>query len=735
MDKRLNQETLSKAATVGSAGVVVAIFTVIASASFAALLFNGPISGYVPVGIRMALTTAVLVGSLVAITSSCRGVIAIPQDRIVPILAILSTSVVARMPGASPDFQALAVIAAVILVTLITGIFLYGLGQLQLGNLIRYIPYPVIGGFLGGSGWLLATGGLRVMTGHPVTLQSLPHLLEFEEVLHWIPGAAFGAGLFWVLRNAQNRLLIPGLLLFAIGLFYAILWATGGTIEQVRMQGWLPELPATGAHADLSPAAILHSFSFTLLLSNLNILTTILLTSVVSILLTASALELSAQQDIDLNRELKCAGVATFLAGLTGGIVGFQSLSMTRLSFNLGARSRGVGVISAICCAVVIWVGPGFVFYVPRFVCGGLLFFLGLSFLWEWTYEASRKLTRLDYFVVLLILAIVAAAGYPEGVATGIIAAVVLFVHNYSRVDVVSHAMSGANLRSNVDRPTRALRYLRENGEQIFALRLQGFIFFGTANHLFNQVRTRVADPGRQRLRFVVMDFRRVTGLDSSAVFSLSKAHQLARKLGFTLIMTQVDPGIQKQLSLGGLRPSDFPSFRLFPDLDHGLEWCENLLLSSWTAHPDNQVGTLQEHIEDIWPKEVPSQRLLAYLEPAQVETGTYLIRQSESSECLYFIESGRVTARVELAEGESLRLRTMGPGTIVGEVGMFLGGHRMASVVTEDTCKVLRLTAEALERMRREDPALALAFHKFLIRLLAERLTTTSNMLRGLQE
>src|SRR5262249_56478890 len=99
--------------------------------------------------------------------------------------------------------------------------------------------------------------------------------------------------------------------------------------------------------------------------------------------------------------------------------------------------------------------------FVPRFICGGLLIFLGVVFLWEWVWEASRKLTRLDYVVVLFILAVVGAVGYTEGVATGIIAAVVLFVHNYSRVDVVSHALSGASLRSNVDRPMREIHRLR----------------------------------------------------------------------------------------------------------------------------------------------------------------------------------------------------------------------------------------------------------------------------------
>ena len=76
-----------------------------------------------------------------------------------------------------------------------------------------------------------------------------------------------------------------------------------------------------------------------------------------------------------------------------------------------------------------------------------------------------------------------------------------------------------------------------------------------------------------------------------------------------------------------------------------------------------------------------------------------------------------------------------MGPGTVVGEVGLFLQGQRMASVVTETDCVVYWLTTESLGRICSNELELALALHQFLLRLLAERLTSTSNMLRGFQE
>jgi SulP family sulfate permease len=735
VDKWLGRQAFSAALATASAGLVVALFTVIASASFASLIFSGPLIGFVPAGIRIALTTAVIAGLVVSLTSSSGVAIAIPQDRIAPILALLAASVAATMPSASTEQVGMAVISAVVLVTMITGLCLLVLGRLQLGNLIRYIPYPVIGGFLAGSGWLLVMGGMRVATGHPVRLSALGSLVESGELLHWLPATLFGAVLFVVLRRAKKQFYIPMLLPVAIGAFYLWLWAAGTGPEQAREAGWLPSLGGAESTRVVTAFSALKSVSWGLLFNNLSTLATILVTSLVSILLTATALELSIGRDIDLNRELSAAGAASFVAGLAGGMVGFHSLSLSRLALSMGARNRWVGVIAAAACAEVFWVGPSLVSFVPRFVCGGLLIFLGLIFLWEWVYEASRKLTRLDYFVVVFILAVVGAVGYTEGVATGVIAAVVLFVHNYSRVSVVSHAMSGADLRSNVDRPVRELKCLRECGEHIHVLHLQGFIFFGTANDLLKDVRSRAEETGRLELRFVVMDFSRVTGIDSSAVFSLCKVHQLACRKRFTMVMTQVAKEIRKQLEIGGLHPKDSESIRLFPDLDHGMEWCEQSLLSERSVETNGAHHHLPDQLDGLWPKEVPADRLLAYLEPRRVEKGAHLIRQKDPSESLYFIESGRVTARLEMNDGKSIRLRSMGPGTVVGEVGMFLGGQRMASVVTEDECSVYRLTAEALDRMRHEDPALALAFHQFLVRLLAERLTTTSNMLRSFQE
>ena len=718
--------------TVTAAGVT-GVFTIIAASSFAALIFTGPLLPFVGNGIWLMLWTAFVVGVLVSVTSSLQGVVAIPQDRIAPILALLVAGVVAQIPDAPPAVQCRAAIAAITLVSLITGVTLFLFGRLKMGDLLQYIPYPVIGGFLAGSGWLLALGAFRIMTGHAVNWGAVPGLFRPEEVVKWLPGVTLGVVLFWLMKRARHPLIPALLLMAAIALFYAGLGLSGASLAAARDHGWLPTALADREVARF-PGWPFVGIPWPALGGEFNIIGSILLTSVVSVLLTASALELATRQELNINRELRSAGLATSLASLGGGMVGFHSLSLSRLATSLGASNRWVGVLSGCFCGLALLVGPGLISFLPRYVCGGLLFFLGFMFLWEWVVEARRKLTRVDHGVVLLILTVIGTLGYTQGIITGVVAAIILFIHNYSRVEVVTHALAGGQLSSNVDRPMRDLRLLKEAGRTIYILKLQGFIFFGTASHLLDNIRVRLADATLPALRFVVLDFRRVTGLDSSAILSLRKAEQLGQKHGFSLLLCQAGPELAGELDYADTPAAGTGGLQLYPDLDHGLEACENELLAAAPGHAPTQL-ILTKQLAELWPPTADPAHLLPYLQRQEIPAHTHLLRQGDVSNGLYFIESGRVTATLEFADGRTLRLRTMRPGTVVGEISLFLGGPRTASVVTHEPCVVYGLSGAALARMEEAEPALALAFHRFMVCLLAERLTHSTATLRSLLE
>jgi SulP family sulfate permease len=141
----------------------------------------------------------------------------------------------------------------------------------------------------------------------------------------------------------------------------------------------------------------------------------------------------------------------------------------------------------------------------------------------------------------------------------------------------------------------------------------------------------------------------------------------------------------------------------------------------------------LPELLAEAFSDSTPVERFLRYFEKILVKEGDYLMRQGTPADDLYFIESGVMAIQLDLEDGNILRLRTRGPGTTVGEVALFKGGVRTASVLTVCSGTVYRLSAEALHDMRRNDPDVFAEFQQFVLHLLAERLAESSQFVQTL--
>ncbi len=348
-------------------------------------------------------------------------------------------------------------------------------------------------------------------------------------------------------------------------------------------------------------------------------------------------------------------------------------------------------------------------------------------------YEAWFKLTRTDYGLVLLILTVIATFGFLEGVAVGVGVAVALFVADYSRIGVVRQTLSGVTYQSAVDRPLQQRRVLREKGEQLYILKLQGYIFFGTANHVLHRLCQRANAADLPSLRFVVLDFHLVSGLDSSALNSFATMKEVAETQAITLVFTHLSPKLRHLFEEGGYDQEDDQVFRTFPDLDHGVEWCENQILVVEQVIPTEKKSTLQEQLREVFPASVHMARFMTYLEKQEVKEGSQLIRQGDPPQGLYFLESGQLTAQLEGEDGEMVRLRTMGAGTAVGELGLYLGRPASASVVTERPSTIYHLSIDAFKQIEKTDPEVATALHKFMVRLVGERLANNNKTLQAL--
>ncbi|MFN2118855.1 MAG: SLC26A/SulP transporter family protein [Anaerolineales bacterium] len=716
-------------------GALAGVMDIGVEISLAALIF-ADVGQFLAGGIGLMLFGALVIGIVVSLTTSLPGMIGVPQDTPAAILALAVSGIALSMKSAAPQAVYATVLAAITVTSLTMGLIFLLLGRFQASGFVRYIPYPVVGGFLAGTGWLLARGGMSVMLNTPLDLAAVPALFGSARLFLWLPGLVFGVALLLVLRRYDNFLITPGALLLLLVLFYGYLLIARIPLAEASARGWLlGPFPAGGFYQPLTPAA-LPQVDWLVILGQADKIVTVMVLSVIALLLNTSGLEITVRRDIDLNRELMTAGFANLVGGLGGSPVGYQALGMSSLAYRLGARSRLVNIVAGSVCGVALLFGASLFSYVPKLLLGGMLLYLGLTFLVEWLVDARRALPIVDYALVWVILAVIVAVGFLQGIAVGVAIAAVLFVITYSRVNIVRNTLTGECFHSNVDRPKQHRDLLARHGSEIYILRLQGFIFFGTIQAVLNQIRGRLVDTAQPRLEFVVLDFQRVTRLDSSAVFGITRLKQLTESNGVPMVWTQVSPTIHRQMQRGGLLDESDGSFIILPTLDHGVEWCENRILE---RHGDSGLAPsakrLEEQLERGFPGMEDADRLVRYLQRMEIPAGQYLMREGDPPSDMYFIESGMLTAQLEGAGGELVRLRSMRGGTTVGEMGLYLGAPRTASVIASEASVVFRLSEEALNRMRREDPDVAAALHEWIARMLAERLAANNRTIEALMD
>jgi SulP family sulfate permease len=481
--------------------------------------------------------------------------------------------------------------------------------------------------------------------------------------------------------------------------------------------------------------AALPQVRFSVLLGETINIATILVLSVVSLLLYISGLELTVKKDIDVNHELQSAGATNFIAGLfSTGPVGFHSPGLSVLGHRMVENSRLIAVVSSLILGIALFFGAAFIVYLPKFLLGGFILYLGLSFLVEWVYDGWFKLSKIDYLLVIFILISIGVFGFIEGVGIGIVVAIVLFVIKYSRINVVKHVLDGEVYQSNVDRSSANQEILSNQAKQLFILKLQGFIFFGTANGFLAQIKSRLEDTTLPAVRFIVLDFTLVNGLDSSALNSFEKLKQLAESHGFSIVLTNAAPIIHTKISLHYGTEGSVP-IRFFPDLDHGVEWCEEEILIRSQAAGEDEVYPLERFLEAEFQDAAKAEKIVGYFKKRTIAKESYLVRQGDQANEIYYLEAGSIAIELELANGKTFRLRKMQAGTIVGEVGVYLGETRTASIMAYKDSLVYCLSGTALTKMYENDPDLAALFHQLIIKVLANRLKKSNKTIEALTE
>lgn len=717
------------------AGIIAGVVTLISSVSFAALIFHGELTPYISAGITILIATAVVGGTLFSLFSAARPVIALPDDDTAPVLALMVTLIVASTPEGTPaEVLFVTTFAAMACTALLTGIMLTALGYFRLGSLVRYLPYSVMGGYFAGAGWLLIQGALRVASDLPLaTARDFMALLETDALWRWLPAVLAAVAIRWATHNWHQSVAMPAIMILLIAGFYMVAVITGLGPAELMANGWLVgPFPETRPEL-LNPVLFEGSpdLDWTLVVAHMSSIGTIIMLSAVALMLTASGLSVLQRSNFDINRELMVAGFANTVSGMSGGLIALPSMSLTELAMTVGApSSRLVGLVVALFCALMLFYGMFLIAWFPKAILAGLLIFLGVSLLERWLIAARSQLPRLEYLVVVIIVLVVAVAGFLEGVMVGLLGAIVLFVINYSRINVVRYALTGRERGSNVERNSAEEKFLRENGGQTLILKLQGYLFFGTAAALARRIEERLEDQEQTPLRYAVLDFAQVTEMDSSAALSFMKLAQEASQSNFFLILTGLTRTMHTRL-MGSWFESESTSYlQIMPDLDHGIEWCEERILKEQSLSEAHE-GIIQQ-LSRYLPAPDDHKILDNYLERREVEPGCELAAQGAPSDEMFLLQTCTASVYLNTSSGKKHRIRRAGAGTVFGEVGFYLGTPRTASVIVDTGGELFVLSQANNARLEQDHPHIAAALHKFMIRVITRRLQLTTTTLQA---
>ena len=709
------------------AGTICSILSVAYCLSYAALIFSGPLKPWLSYGISATFLSAAIAAAVIALRSSLPFAIAGPDTSTSAVTATLAAAMAAQLVSEGNTNLLPPVLIVIALVTAATGIVLCFLGLSRTGRAIRFIPYPVIGGFLGATGWLMILGAIQVITDQRLTLTSLSEFSSALMISKLGAGLAIAVTLQVFLSRWTNAFVMPSILVAAILAIHVTLPIVGSSLAEAQAGGWMFRPQGTTSVVSPWQPAELHTFPWTALPWLAGDLVAVIFVTTISLLLNTTGVEIATRREANIDRELQALGVASLLSSALGGYVSSLSLSRTTLAYAAGATGRLTGLTVAGISAGMLVLDPGFLSYVPKYALGGLLFFAGGQLSYRWLIKSAGRLEPLDYLSLVAIALIIIGWGFIAGVIIGGVICCTMFALSASRVDAVKFSFDGSEFHSSLDRSPAELSILAVYGKELQGMALQGYLFFGTANRLYEKVKALIA--GQPNCRFLLFDFRLVIGIDSSATHSFTQIKDAVDEKGVRLVLVNLTPELRRAFQ--AIR-AHTDSVIVVSDLDHALESCENAIIE--VHRPDEAGFSLHSWLADALGSTECADRLSKCCIRLEVQPGEDVARQGAPSESMHFILKGRVGIFVSTDDGREVRVRSLGPHTTIGEMGLMTGRPRSASVRAEVASTLYVLPMDAFREITLQDPTLGQALLRFALETMVERLSVANRTIGALQ-
>ena len=718
-------------------GSIAAILSLPESMAFGALVFSAISTELAAVGVIAGLMSLGITNIVGSFTGSARVLSTGPYA----LAALMLAQGVGFLKSSyGPDVDEGKLILLILTVVFFSGFFQFLFGLLNIGNLAKFIPYPVIAGLMNGISILILMGAIKPLMGLAENINLFDATFQLGNYLTGIVGLVTALVIF-IGPKITKKIPAPilaitiGCLLYYI-FFYSLfpMAKPGGTVGEISFSIPYPWYSIGLYYLWFDPKVV--AMIPQIIYLSLGIAFVISLRT----LLAVVTIDNVTHERSSSNRELFGQGLANMLASFFGSIpcAGFSGPCIA--NYNYGGRTRfsrfTVGLFALL---VIMLLGP-IVDKMPNAVLAGLLLTIGIAIADRWSLElllgifSKERFNKNLIFNLTLVFSVTIAMvtlGIFEGVGVGILASIVSFVVRMSRKPI-RRSYDAHRVRSNVERILPEILILEEHGKNIQIFELDGSLFFGSTDQLAQAI----LESDLNEKQFVILDLSRVTDIDATGSnILLHIKDRLALKKISMLISGSRSARLKGNNVIHQLRQMDFfrrfQERKMFTDIDAALAFSEDRILDQ-VGDPERYQKQLPLEEVDVFEAmdEAEVQQVLTYLEVNRFKNEEILFKQGDRGDHFLLLTQGQIELVVEALEGTLTKMiAILCPGTVCGEMAVLDGKPRVATATALGDVVCYKLTLTKLAEMRQEKPELA---YKLMIGLgqdLAKRMRIANRL------
>ena len=708
-----------------------------AAIAFGVTVYGAVAPSYAAYGALAGIVGVVVMGLVASWLGGTERLISAPCAPAAAVLSAFAIQMVQR--GDSPDL----IVLMLVVIGMLAGLMQAGLGLIGLGGLIKYIPYPVVSGYLTGVGLIIIGSQIPRLLGAPDTLRWWEALRD-PAIWDW-RALAIGLTTALVATGAQRvTKKVPGIILGILAglLAYGLFALFDPSLRVLPGNSLVIGSLAIAGDGFLSLlvtrwSGISH-LGFGLIAGMLGVALTLAALLSIDTLKTCVVLDQLTRSRHEPNRELVGQGIANMVSNALGGLSGAGQMGATLVGLNSGSESRMAGVMAGVFALAAALLFSAFFAWIPVSTLAGILVVIGFRMIDRAPLQFLRaRATVLDFGVVATVVAVALTSSLIAASAAGVALAMVLFVRAQIGSTAVRHKMLLRQSPSSWHRPEPELAILEARGDEAVIFELQGSLFFGNTYQLYTDLEKEISTRS-----YVIIDLRRVQSIDVTAAHLFNLIRDAIRERGAKLVLSGIQENhprgrnLHEFLGLNGLWHARSTTVRQFPDLDAAIAWVEDRLLGEAEYSVDGEAPMLLQDMEIFARRKVETlQDLEACMDIRTYQAGDIIYAHGQPGDELYWVRRGSVRLMAQLPLGKRKSVASFGRGDFFGSLAFMDGQPRPNDAVAVTTTELYVLTRAKFNEVTALHKQLAADLAYAMARTLALRLRRTESKLTMLQE